>query len=82
MEAMKGRSWIWKEFVSGLYETLEEEYQKNNLNQEQIYDFAKNLKIAPDAISLSIFEKNWSKLLSTLIAIIPREQKANRYRDM
>ena|ERR1700733_2518388 len=69
----------WKKFKKGLFESLTDEYEKNNITPEFIADFAANLGIDPTLIIPAIQENDWDKLLSLLIKLIPRQGNYNRY---
>ena len=79
MHNMHGRSWVWKEFISGIIGSFNEEYARGNIKADQIANFIKTLKITPSLINSSIQNQRWTDLIDTLIAKIPREQGSDRY---
>ena len=79
VHAMRNRGWIWGEFFGGLKESLEEEFQRHNLRQEQIADFSLQLNISSDLITPVIQERRWSDFISILIDTIPRNEDSGRY---
>ncbi len=79
MHNMHGRNWVWKEFISGIIGSFNEEYARGNVKADQISNFIKTLKISPSLVNTSIQSQRWTELIDTLIAKIPREQGSDRY---
>lgn len=75
---LKGRAWVWSNFLNGITETLEEENGKNNI-LPYLQNFAAILNV--DVNQLTPFQTNnrWEKFVTTLITIIPRAESADRY---
>lgn len=69
---------IPKKFFGGLFESLTEEAEKNNLH-EYINDFAYALKVDPALITTAIEKKEWKELINILIEQLPRNGNPNRY---
>lgn len=74
-----GRGWVWKDFMKGLSESLNEEAQRNNLRQECINDFAKIVGIDPGLINTPIQEHRWEDFVKLLSVYIPRQGNPDRY---
>ncbi|HRD56005.1 MAG TPA: hypothetical protein PLC42_06370 [Parachlamydiaceae bacterium] len=70
---------VSKEFFSKLHSNLSKEAGADNLKMEYIQDFAKQLKIDPNAISKSIEKHDWSEFVNTLIQLLPRSGDQGRY---
>jgi hypothetical protein len=75
---MQGRAWVWKNFLSGILDTLEQEAAKNNI-LPFIHDFAAHIKIDPNVILPIAQTGRWEKFVSTLIDLVPREGGTDRY---
>jgi hypothetical protein len=79
VHAIRDRKKIWKEFSSGIIDSLEQENKANNIKAEYVDDFAKLVKIDPAIIRGPIQNKQWDDLLELLIARIPRDGDTGRY---
>lgn len=79
VNAIRGRHFVWKEFLSGITGSLETESKIKNLKSEYIRDFCKVLKIDEKKIAPLIKEEKWKDLVNVLIDIIPREGNPDRY---
>lgn len=71
-------SWVKNGFFDGLYESLNDEAERDNLMQH-VTDFAKKVKINEGLIRSSLEKKKWKEFVSILIDNIPREKDPNRY---
>ncbi len=69
---IRGKGWIWNHFVGGFKESLTTETGINNMKKEFIYDFAKQVKIAPEIIIAPVSNQNWDNFIDLLITHIPR----------
>jgi len=76
---IEGKSWVWTEFRDGLTSSLAKEAAAGNLKPEYIQSLAQTLNIDINSILPTIQDKNWSKLVTDLIAIVPRSGDSNRY---
>lgn len=79
MHNLQGRNWVWKEFVSGIIGSFNEEHSKGNIKPDQIANFIKTLNISPSVVNPSIQNQRWTELIETLIAKIPRDKGSDRY---
>ena len=73
-----GRSWVWKDFLKGLTESLAQEYGRDNL-MPYLDDFASQLEIDPKVLMPNINNGRWEKFVTQLISIIPRAAGSDRY---
>lgn len=76
---IEGKSWVWSEFRDGIVSSLGKESDAGNLKPEYIQNMASLIKIDVNAITPTIDNKDWSKLLTDLIAIVPRSGDSDRY---
>jgi len=76
---IQGKSWVWDEYRNGITSSLAKESAVNNLKPEYIQSLANNLQIDVNLIIPTIQDKNWSKLVTDLITIVPRSGESNRY---
>lgn len=79
LHSIYDRSRIYKHFTDGLFDSLEQESNRDNLKEEYVIDFSNNLGINPALIMPLITNKKWSNLLSTLINLLPRKGNPGRY---
>jgi hypothetical protein len=70
---------IWKEFFSGLRDSLDEESKRDNLTEEFVNDFANKLDMKPSKILPSIQKRNWEHFFEILLKEIPRGGEPDRY---
>jgi len=75
---IRRKGWVWKEFIGGLKDSLNDEYVRDNL-YGFIDDFSINLGIDPELIRPSIYYRHWDELVKVLIENVPREGNADRY---
>lgn len=69
---IRGRGWIWSDFVGGLTKCLATESSCNNLKQEQIASFARKVGIKPELLYPAYDERRWEAFLDELITHVPR----------
>lgn len=73
------KSWVWKEFMKGLGESLSEEKGRDNLTTEQIEFFANAVELKPSLITGSLNANRWEEFVVLLIKNIPRKGDHNKY---
>lgn len=71
--------WISKEFFNGMYDSFTTEANLQNLKNEDIIDFANNLKVDVDKVMKPIEARDWKGLINALIELLPRSGNPNRY---
>lgn len=76
---IKKKSLVWKNYVSGLGNSLSEEAARNNLTNDFVEDFARTLKLEPSQVQPMIGQQSWSNLIDYLIDAIPRQGNPRRY---
>ena len=76
---MRGRGWIWNQFVGGIKESLDTESKIGNMKNEDVINFAKIVEISESKIFPYICVRNWDGLIDTLITAIPRKGDHDRY---
>lgn len=79
IRALEGKSWVWSEFRDGITKSLADESAAGNIKPEHIQSLADTIKIDVNQIASTIHEKKWTKLLTDLIAIVPRSGGSDRY---
>lgn len=75
-----GRSWVWKEFLTGLTDTLAEENEKNNI-QPFLNEFASALKVDVNILLSLQKSGKWDKFVTFLINSVPRDGNTDRYKQ-
>jgi len=81
IRSIRGRGWIWGDFLAGFKNSLATESQIGNMTKAQINDFAAKVGINPNIITPSIEARNWDQLMDSLITQIPRRGNHDRYDD-
>lgn len=79
LHAVRDRSWVWKEFLSGITGSLEAESFEDNLEQEDVDDFCKTLNVDNSEVALYFKKQKWKDFVNYLIDTIPREGNPERY---
>jgi hypothetical protein len=69
---LRSRGWLWDRFTKGLFDTLTEESNKDNLNSF-IAMFATSVKVDKGLIKAAIVGQRWSDFLKLLIKHVERE---------
>lgn len=75
---LQGRSKLWPQFRDPLISSLNAESAAGNLTP-YVQDLATTVKVDITGISSDVESKNWSGLISDLIALVPRTGDSNRY---
>lgn len=75
---LQGRAWVWKEFLRGIVDSLEEEHARGNV-LPFVHDFAARVKVDANVIIPILQAGRWERFVNTLIDIVPREGGADRY---
>lgn len=76
---IKGRSWVWSEFIDPILDSLDKEMKLGNLTQDQILDMSVAIHLDPLFISEPIQSRNWSGLINNLLSFVQRSGDAKRY---
>lgn len=76
---IRGRGWIWNDFIAGIAKCFSTESTIGNLKTEIIHNFSRQASIKPEQISSQIESKRWEELVDVLIDIIPRSGDSGRY---
>lgn len=76
---IEGKSWVWSEFLSGITGSLSKESAVDNLKIEYIQNLSSLLSLDINSILPTIQDKNWSKFVTDLISLVPRNGDSNRY---
>ncbi len=79
MRNIKGRAWVWKDFIGRILDSLNKEMISGNLTAGQIQDFLSVVKIDPSLVNGPIQAHNWGAFVDNLILYVPRNNDSNRY---
>ena len=79
MRNIKGRAWVWKDFIGRILDSLNTEMNYGNLTQAQIQDFLSAVKIDPSLVNTPIQARDWNTFVDNLILHVPRNNDSNRY---
>lgn len=78
MRNLEGRSWVWKNFIKGLVDTLTEESALNNV-LPFANDFASQISVNTSLFMPTMQSGQWTKFISVLIEGVPRQGQTNRH---
>lgn len=78
IHAMKSRSWVWDEFLSGVKGSLETEAKNGNL-LAYVDDFANQLQVSAELLLPSIEKQDWTELVKVLLKALPCPKSDERY---
>jgi hypothetical protein len=78
MRNLQGRTWVWKDFLSGITEALSQEDARGNL-LPFIQDFATKIKVDVNILLPILQAGRWERFVNVLIELVPREAGADRY---
>lgn len=78
MRNLKGRSWVWKEFLSGITDTLKYEHSQGAILPHSKH-FANKIEVDINLILPHIQNGKWDKFIETLIDKVPRKGNSGRY---
>lgn len=76
---VRGKGWVWNQFLAGLQQSLAQENEIGNLCETYIHDFAGRIEIDAAWIMPIIEREAWDELLDALIAHVPRKGDHHRY---
>lgn len=79
MRNIRGRGWIWGQFLAGLKECLNTEMHIGNIKEEYINDFSAQIELAFHRIYPFVHTHDWDGLIEVLINEIPRKGDHDRY---
>lgn len=79
MRNIKGRAWVWKDFIGRILDSLNTENNYGNLTPGQVQDFLSSVKIDPSLINTPIQARDWNGFVDNLILHVPRNNDSNRY---
>lgn len=75
----RGRKLVWKPFMKGMAESLQEAYDGNNMKEEYIADFAVKVGIDPALVKKPIYAQDWSGFVQALLDNAKKPGKDDRY---
>lgn len=76
---IRGRSWLWKDFIGPLHDSLSKENSLGNITQAQIIDLAAAVKIDPNLIIAPSQSQDWTGFVESLLKNVQRSGDAKRY---
>lgn len=75
---LQGRTWVWKDFLSGLTDTLAEENARGNI-APYLSDFAQKLQVNVNELVPIVQGGRWERFVNRLIELVPRASGSDRY---
>jgi len=79
MHNIKRRKKVWKSFIKGMGQSLQEAHERENLKVEYLEDFASKVGIDVDLITKQIQKCDWSEFAKQLLVHVPRSSNIDRY---
>jgi len=75
---IRGKGWVWSNFLSGLKQTLSTESEINNV-MPHMQDFSSRLEVGIHLLLPAVRSRNWDLLVDQLIKNVPRKGDGSRY---
>lgn len=75
---IRGKGWVWSNFMSGIRQTLSTEMDINNITPH-LKDFAEKLEVGMQLLLPPVRSRNWDLLVEQLIKNVPRKNDGGRY---
>jgi hypothetical protein len=75
---LQGRTWVWKDFLSGITDTLAEEDARGNV-LPYIYDYANKVGVDANELLPIVQSGKWERFVNRSIELVPRAPGSNRY---
>jgi hypothetical protein len=79
VHSMKRRRKIWKPFMKGMGQSLDEAADRNNIRPEHIQDFASRIGIDQSLFEEFLNNKDWGGFVKALLTHVPRPEGTDRY---
>ncbi|MEC7840352.1 MAG: hypothetical protein VX777_09975 [Chlamydiota bacterium] len=79
MHNIKRRKKVWKSFIKGMGQSLEEACDRDNLKTEYLEDFANKVDIDVNVITKPIQKRDWSEFAKQLLINVSRNGNIDRY---
>lgn len=76
---IRGRGWIWNDFIGGIKASLITEAGMGNVNTNQAGDFARAVGVNVDLIAPALQRQDWEEFVDLLITHVPRKGDPGRY---
>ena len=76
---IKSKSWVWKTFMNGLKNSLNEEYHLENLLPDHYDELSKSVGIHMQKLDHSVSQAKWDDMVNALIKFVAHETDADRY---
>lgn len=76
---IRGKGWVWGDFVGGLKESLATEARIGNLQPHQMQEFARQVKVDHAHLAPYVDQRNWDEFIDTLIVKVPRAGDHGRF---
>lgn len=79
MHNIKRRKKVWKSFIKGMGESLQEAYDRQNIKPDHVADFSQKVGIDPSMIQPSINKQDWEGFVKALLENVYRGSDLDRY---
>lgn len=76
---IRGRGWIWGDFISGIKGSFVTEASNNNVTHDQVLDLAQSAGIDPNIILPAWQTQDWDALIDLMITHVPRLGDHDRF---
>lgn len=79
MRNIRGKSWVWGDFVAGLKNSLATEMNIQNIREEYITHFSQSVGLDAGVFRSYLMARQWDDFIDVLITQIPRKGDHRRY---
>ncbi|MCP5508624.1 MAG: hypothetical protein H7A37_10080 [Chlamydiales bacterium] len=76
---MRRRGQIWKSYASGMSESFKEAYERNNISDDMIHDFAAKVGVDVNILKPALVKQQWEEFMNLLIKHVKRSGNSGRY---
>jgi hypothetical protein len=79
MRNIRKKSWVWRNFRSGLCDSLSDETNVGNMHDEYLVQFCKSLDLDPAYVTTLYQQHAWRDFVEALVSHVPRKGDHRRY---
>lgn len=79
IHSIKRRKKVWKPFIKGMGDSLEEAADRNNITPEHIQDFANKIGIDKNLFEPYLKARDWEEFARALLNNVHRKEGTDRY---
>lgn len=76
---IKNRKFVWKPFIKGMGDSLQEAAERNNIEPESIKDFAHQIGVNKELFENFLHNQDWEGFAKALLTYVSRSNGTDRY---